>query len=93
MMVTVAVPVFVKVTTCASLVVPVMVAGKAMEVGETVSVPELPAVPVPLRATVCGEPGALSAALSVAVSAPAAAGLKATVRVQLAPAAIDVPQL
>jgi hypothetical protein len=51
------------------------------------------AVPVPVRDAVCGEPLALSATLTVAFSDPAAAGLKVTVMLQLAPAATLVPQV
>ncbi len=43
--------------------------------------------PVPLNATVCGLPVALSAMLSVAVRAPFADGANTTLIVQLAPAA------
>jgi hypothetical protein len=51
------------------------------------------ATPVPVRVTFCGELTALSATLSVAVSTPAAAGLKLTEIVQLAPAASVDPQV
>ena len=50
-------------------------------------------VPVPVNATVCGEPVALSAIESEAESAPAAAGLNSTDTVQLAPTASDVVQV
>src|SRR5579863_374412 len=43
--------------------------------------------PVPLNATVCGLPVALSAISNVAVRAPAACGVNSTLIVQLAPAA------
>lgn len=51
------------------------------------------AVPVPVRATVCGEPVALSAIERLAVKAPAAVGLNSTETVQLAAAARVVPQV
>jgi ribose/xylose/arabinose/galactoside ABC-type transport system permease subunit len=50
-------------------------------------------VPVPLSETVCGEPEALSATLSVAVKLEADAGVKVTLMEQLALAANDAPQL
>lgn len=50
------------------------------------------ATAVPVSATVCGEPVALSVKLSVAESAPAAVGLKVTEMVQEPPAA-KLPQL
>ena len=67
-----------------------MVAGNAIEAGDKVTAGF---VPVPVRATVCGEPPALSAIDSEADSAPAAAGLNSTETVQLAPAARLVPQV
>ena len=42
-------------------------------------------VPVPLNATVCGAPGALSEMLRLAVRLPLAVGLKVAEIVQLAP--------
>lgn len=45
------------------------------------------AVPVPLRATVCGLPLALSVTEILAVRAPVAVGLKVTLIVQFAPPA------
>jgi hypothetical protein len=48
---------------------------------------------MPLNATVCGEPGALSAMLSVPLRAPATVGVKRTVTEQLAPAARLVPHV
>jgi hypothetical protein len=49
--------------------------------------------PVPESAAVCGLPAALSVTLRVPVREPAAVGLKATLMLQLAPAATLVPQL
>lgn len=50
-------------------------------------------LPVPAKLTDCGDPAALSATSSVAVSAPDAAGLNFTDMVQLAPAATVAPQV
>jgi hypothetical protein len=49
--------------------------------------------PVPLRATLCGEPVALSVMVSVPVRVPVVVGVKVTEIVQLAPAATLVPQV
>jgi hypothetical protein len=65
---------------------------KLIEFAESVTAGAV-AVPVPLRATVCGEPYVLSAMLTVAVSAPVAAGLKVTVILHEAAAATLVPQV
>jgi hypothetical protein len=50
-------------------------------------------VPVPVRATVCGLPLALSVMLTAAVRLPVAEGVKVTLIVQLAPAATELPQV
>ena len=50
-------------------------------------------VPIPFRETVCGLPGALSATDSAPVRFPICVGLKATLIVQLAPAARLEPQV
>jgi len=50
-------------------------------------------VPMPLSATFCGLPLALSVMLSAAVRVPDAVGLKVTLTVQLAPAANELPQV
>ena len=50
-------------------------------------------MPAPLRLTVCGLPVALSVMVMAAVRLPAAAGIKLTWMVQLAPAATEVPQV
>jgi hypothetical protein len=52
-----------------------------------------PAVPVPLRETVCGLPGALSVTERVPLRLPVALGVKVTLTVQLAPAANELPQV
>jgi len=49
--------------------------------------------PVPESETSCGLPVALSETLSEAARFPAAEGVKVTVRVQLAPAATELPQV
>ncbi len=51
------------------------------------------AVPVPERATVCGEPAALSAMESDAVNVATDDGVKMIEMVQFEPAAMDVPQV
>ena len=86
-----AVPVFLSVTTCAADEEPTWVEVKARLVGErlTTGTP----TPVPVSATVCGEPVTLSAKLSEAEAAPTAEGLKVIETVQEAPAASDVPQV
>jgi hypothetical protein len=53
----------------------------------------LTAAAVPLRATVWGDPPALSVTVSVPVREPAAVGVKVTAMVQWAPGARLVPQL
>ena len=50
-------------------------------------------VPVPVRATVCGLPVALSVTVIAPVRAPAAVGVKITEIVQLAAGATDAPQV
>lgn len=49
--------------------------------------------PVPLRATLCGEPVALSVMVRLPFRVPVAVGVKVTEIVQLAPAATLVPQV
>ena len=93
LMVTLTVLVFLSVTACASLVVPTAVLGKAMEVGVSVRVGVVAATPVPVSATVCGVPVALSATDRLAFNVPVAAGLNSTETVQLAPAARVEPQV
>jgi hypothetical protein len=57
---------------------------KSMAVGASVTPG---AIPVPLRATVCGPPGASSAMLTLAVRLPVALGVNVMEMVQLAPTA------
>ena len=89
--VTVPVPVFFTVTNCAAVVEPTVVEANARLVGDSETVSG--AVPVPVTATVCGEPVALSTTERLPVSAPAAVGLNSTETVQLAPAARVVPHV
>ncbi len=83
---------FLSVTTCAAAVDPTAVDGNVRDDGVMVR-PVLALVPVPDSATSCGDPVALSAIESDAVSEPAAAGLNSTEIVQLADAASDVVQV
>ena len=62
------------------------VEGKKVRVGWT-------AMPVPVRTTVCGEPGALSATIRSAVRWPGAVGLKTREMVQLEPGVSGAVQL
>ena len=78
-------PVFLSVTTCAADEEPTLVEAKVRLVGERLTAGAPP--PVPVSATVCGEPGAVSLNLRVAVKVPAAVGLKVNVVRQEAPAA------
>src|SRR5215203_3447481 len=80
------VPEFVRVTLCAGLVVPISRLPKPRLVGEKVTAGP-GATPVPLSATACGLPGALSLIVTEAVRVPAAVGLKVAEIVQLAPGA------
>jgi len=50
-------------------------------------------MPVPVRPTACGLPGALSLRVTAADSALVVEGLKVTLIVQLPPAATELPQL
>ena len=51
------------------------------------------AVPIPVRFTFCGLPTSLSVTLSAAVRIPLALGLHVILKVQLAPAAKEAPQV
>jgi hypothetical protein len=79
----------VSVTDLAELVEPTAVVLKLNEVADSVT----GALPVPLRLTACGLLIALSAKVSVPVTAPSVAGAKVTPTVQVAPAAMPVPQV
>jgi len=88
LIVSAAVPTLVRVTVLAALVVPTVTVPKLKLVGDSLAV-----VPTPLSGTTCGLPGALSVTLKEALRVPVAAGLNVTLKVQLAPAAKDVPQV
>jgi hypothetical protein len=79
-----AVPVFWSVELWAALVVPVSCEPKVRLVGVRVTAG---AVPVPVRATLCGLPAASSVTVMPALRLPAAVGEKVTEIVQLALAA------
>ena len=81
-------PRLVIVTICALPAVPTAWLAKVRLVGVT----DTP-VPVPVRATVCGLPGALSAIESEALRAPVATGRKVTLIVQELPALRVVPHV
>jgi hypothetical protein len=65
----------------------------AAEVEEPEDAASVKSWPVPLSATLCGLPKALSEMLMVPVLVPLATGLKVTEMVQLAPALTVVPQV
>jgi len=87
--VNVAVPLFVKVTLCAALVVP----GTCVKVNDVGLIVSPGAEAAPLRATVCGDPLALSVIVIVAVKFPLDAGVNAIENEHEAPAATVAPQL
>src|SRR6266567_2892727 len=83
-------PVLLSVTFWGRPVVPTNWLAKLRLAGDTLS---RGPTPTPLRATICGLPEALSVTTSVADRAPRALGVKATLIMQLAPAATLAPQL
>src|SRR4051812_48323018 len=84
-MLSVASPLLVSVTSCAGLVDPVFCDPNARLDADSVTTGAVGGVvPLPLRATLCGLPAAVSVKLSDAVRVPAAVGLKATATLQLA---------
>jgi hypothetical protein len=87
-----ALPVLVRVSTCAVAAVPRFVV-KLSAVALSCSAGAAAAVAVPESAMLCGEPVALSAMLRLALKLPAADGAKLTDRLQAAPAATLVPQV
>jgi len=89
--VTVPVPVFLTVTVCAAVVDPMAVDAYVSVVGdsETVKVD----APVPVIATVCGVPVALSATERLAVRVPDARGLNSMETAQVALAAREAVQV
>ena len=88
-----ALPVLVRVTVCAVLVVPTSWLGNVRLVGAKLTAGAERVTPVPVRLTVCGLLLALSAMVMAPVRLPTAVGVKVTLMVQLAPAATDVPQM
>jgi hypothetical protein len=82
------VPMLVRVTVLAALVVPTVTEPKLRLVTDNLAV-----VPIPLRGTNWGLPLALSVTLREALRAPVAVGLKVTLIVQLAAAANEAPQV
>jgi hypothetical protein len=83
-------PVLFTVTDCAPLVEATFWLLKVRLGGVT---PAKGAVPVPARITVCGLPVALSVMVTEAERDPKAVGVKATLIVQLPPAATGLPQV
>lgn len=88
-----ALPVLLSVADCAVLLVPATIEPKSSLAGVRVAAGAEGAVPVPVKALVCGEPVALSTTLSIAVAEPVAVGENVTDSVQEALAASDVPQV
>ena len=85
-------PMFAIVTDWAALVVPTGWLPKFKLKGETLTAAAL-RIPLPLRLTLWGLLGALSAIERVPVRVPDVAGVKVTLIVQCAPAATELPQL
>jgi len=85
-----ALPVLLRVTVRAVLVISTAWLPKPRLVGERLA---RAAAPVPERLTVCGLPLALSVMLTEAVRLPLAAGVNVTLIVQLAPAGTELPQV
>jgi len=84
-------PMFVRVTACAGVLV-VLRAWLAKVTVVAVRLGSEP-VPVPVRVTDWGLPGALSVMVIVADSAPISEGLKVTLIVQLLPAVTELPHV
>jgi hypothetical protein len=88
----VALPLLLRVTVCAELVVSTGWLPKERLAAERLATGPLP-VPVPERLTICGLPLALSVMVTAPLRVPVAVGVKVTLIVQLFPAATLVPQL
>jgi hypothetical protein len=86
-------PVLVIVTFCAELLALTAVLANVSDVGLAARVAVPAVAPVPDSDTVSAGLVALLLTVSVPVRAPEAVGVKVTLTVQLAPAAIDVPQV
>src|SRR5438445_5142514 len=87
-----AVPVLVRVTDWAVLLVPTSWLAKVRLVGERLTAGALAAVPVPVRFSVCGLSLALSVIVIVPVRVLVAVGLKVTVILQVHTADTASPQ-
>ena len=86
--VNVVVPTLVNVIVFAGLAVPMATVPKFKLLGESFAV-----VPIPVNVTFCGLPAALSVMARAALRVPDAVGLKVTLMLQLAPTAIELPQV
>jgi hypothetical protein len=87
-----ALPVFVTVKVCGRPLVPTYWLGNVIVEGDKLTA-GAGRPPVPVRVTICGLPGALSAIVKVPVRLPLAVGVKVTGIWQASPAATEVPQL
>ena len=87
-MVSAVVPMLVRVMILAALVVPTVTDPKLKVAGASLAV-----VPTPVSGISCGLPAALSVTLSDALRAPIAEGVNVMLKVHLAPAAREAPQV
>ena len=87
-----ALPVFARVAVCEALEVPTT-AEKLRDAGVRLAMGAVGITPVPLNATCCGDPVALSVTVSTALKAAAVAGVKVTAIEQFEPAASELPQV
>jgi len=85
-------PELVSVTVCASVVTPIVVEAK-VRLDDDRAITGRGAMAVPLSATVCGEPAALSMTVSVPVRVPTAVGANVTEIVHVPSTATLVPQV
>ena len=90
-MLRVALPMFVSVTVCAGLVVPVVWLANVKLDGDMLAIGAVGAVPVPVKGIACGLPEALSVNVIAPVRVPVAVGLKVTLTVQETVAASVAP--
>jgi hypothetical protein len=88
----VALPVLVRVTVCAPLVVPTVWLENVKPAGAKLTVVSA-ATPVPVKVTVFGLSLTLSEMLRIPLRVPVVVGVKTTLTVQFIPAATLVPQL
>ncbi len=91
-MVNAALPVLVSVTVCGALIVPSAWLGNVRLIGDSLTAGPV-STALPVRLIFCGLSAALSAMVIVPVRRPGIVGVKATLMVQLAPAARLLPQL